>query len=121
MNEAIPDVLVQEYQSLISGLKLPDPDDRHVLAAAIRSGAQVIVTKNLKDFPASALERYDIAAQDPDEFVTHMIDLAPAAVVRVVTELASSRRKPPSTVEMILDRLAEQDLPQSIALLRNLL
>lgn len=52
MNEAIPDSLVTNYEPLIEGLDLPDPDDRHVLAAAIQAGAQVIVTFNLKDFPA---------------------------------------------------------------------
>src|SRR5687767_9319707 len=50
MNRALPDVLVTGYEELIDGLTLPDPNDRHVLAAAIRSGAQVIVTTNLDDF-----------------------------------------------------------------------
>jgi predicted nucleic acid-binding protein len=51
MNRAVRDCLVAGYEPLIEGLKLPDPDDRHVLAAAIKAGAQVIVTRNLKDFP----------------------------------------------------------------------
>jgi predicted nucleic acid-binding protein len=55
MNNAIRDVLVENYEDLIDGLSLPDPDDRHVLAAAIRSDAQVIVTWNMKDFPAEKL------------------------------------------------------------------
>lgn len=52
MIEAVPDCLVTGYESLIDGLTLPDPDDRHVLAAAIRCDAQVIVTLNLRDSPA---------------------------------------------------------------------
>ena len=55
MDQAVPDCLVEGYESLIEGLSLPDPDDRHVLAAAIRAGAQTIVTINLKDFPALSL------------------------------------------------------------------
>ncbi|WP_230204834.1 PIN domain-containing protein [Parafrankia elaeagni] len=56
MNASVRDVLVSGYEPLIDGLKLPDPDDRHVLAAAVKAGAQVIVTRNLKDFPAADLE-----------------------------------------------------------------
>lgn len=51
MNDAIADVLVSDYEPLIEILDLPDPGDRHVLAAAIKSSAQVIVTENLKHFP----------------------------------------------------------------------
>jgi hypothetical protein len=60
MQSAIPDCIVSGYEHLIEGLALPDSDDRHVLAAAIRAGAQTIVTFNLKDFPTQALEAYDI-------------------------------------------------------------
>jgi predicted nucleic acid-binding protein len=56
LNAAVPDCLVTGYEPLIEGLKLPDAKDRHVLAAAIKAGAQVIVTRNLKDFPASDLQ-----------------------------------------------------------------
>ncbi|MEV5749880.1 PIN domain-containing protein [Actinoallomurus sp. NPDC052308] len=51
MNRAVPDALVTDCEPLIEGLKLPDPHDRHVLAAAIKAGAQIIVTANVKDFP----------------------------------------------------------------------
>ena len=62
MNAAVPDCLVTGYEDIIDSLSLPDPDDRHVLAAAIRCGAQIIVTKNLKDFPGEILNRYGIEA-----------------------------------------------------------
>ena len=51
INQAVPDCLITDYEPLIDELELPDPDDRHVLAAAIRAGAQAILTLNLKDFP----------------------------------------------------------------------
>src|SRR5688572_6989324 len=76
MNRALRDVRVTGYEGLIDGLTLPDPDDRHVLAAAIRAGAQVIVTANLDDFPEPALTPFAVEAVHPDDFVTHQIDLA---------------------------------------------
>lgn len=65
MVRAIPDSLVENYQHRISSLSLPDPDDRHVLAAAIQSKSQYILTKNLKDFPLHILERFGIKAIAP--------------------------------------------------------
>ena len=69
MDMHVPDGLVTGYQNLIPGLNLPDPNDRHVLAAAIRGKVSVIITNNLKDFPASELQTYDIEAQTPDEYL----------------------------------------------------
>ena len=75
MNKAVPDALVTGYQETIPTLTLPDPTDRHVLAAAIVGRADVIVTSNLKDFPADVLQPYGIEAQHPDEFLMHQRDL----------------------------------------------
>lgn len=80
MNGNVRDCLVTGYEALISTLELPDPDDRHVLAAAIRSSSSVIVTFNLNDFPAQALAPYCVEAIHPDEFVSQLIDFKKAAV-----------------------------------------
>jgi len=74
---------------LIDQLDLPDPDGRHVLAAAIRAHAGDIVTYNIRDFPAESLKPYGIEAQHPDEFVTHLLDLSPDAVYAAVRDRAS--------------------------------
>jgi len=55
MKAFLPEADVTNYRPLVAGLKLPDSDDRHVLATAIASKASVIVTWNLKDFPARDL------------------------------------------------------------------
>ena len=120
MNDAVADCLVVGYEPFIEGLALPDPDDRHVLAAAIRANAQVIVTFNLTDFPAEALAPYDVEAKHPDDFVLDSIDLAPAAVARCVTEQAAALRNPPASVAQVLDTLRARGLAQSVARLREL-
>jgi hypothetical protein len=120
MTRAVADCLVTGFEPLMSDLVLPDPDDRHVLAAAIRCGAQVIVTFNLKDFPTGKLAPFEVEAQHPDEFVLHLIDLAPAAVTKVVTEQAASLKNPPRSVGELLDVLLQQGLVQSVAKLRDL-
>jgi PIN domain len=73
MNDHVRDCLVTGYESLIPTLTLPDPDDRHVLAAAIHAGADVIVTANLADFPAAELSKYGVGARHPDDFISGLI------------------------------------------------
>jgi hypothetical protein len=94
MNSAVPDYLVTGYEGMIGELELPDPDDRHVLAAAVRCQAGVIVTYNLKDFPASVLEAYGIEAQHPDDFVRCVYDLNPVAVCNVIRQQREGLRGP---------------------------
>lgn len=121
MNQAVPDCLVTGYEHLIEGLDLPDPNDRHVLATAIRAHAQAVVTFNLKDFPDHVLARYDMEAKHPDEFVLDSIDLAPGAVVQCVTAQAAALRHPPVLLPELLDTLRRVGLVQSVARLRGLL
>lgn len=120
MNAAVRDSLVTGYEPLIEGLTLPDKDDRHVLAAAIRSGAQVIVTSNLQDFPPDALRDFGIEAQAPDTFVLNLLSLAPGAVAAIVSRQASDLKNPPQTREQLLETLLVNGLVQSVAKLREL-
>ncbi len=105
MAQAVPDCIVTGVEALIEGISLPDPDDRHVLAAAVRVGAQAIVTFNLKDFPDDTLAPYNVEAQHPDDFVLHTIDLAPGVVTQVVSEQAGALKSPPRSVAELLDTL----------------
>jgi predicted nucleic acid-binding protein len=120
MNRALRDVLVTGHEGLIEGLSLPDPDDRHVLAAAIRAGAQVIVTMNLDDFPESALAPFSVEALHPDDFVIHQIDLAPGLVCSVIAEQAAALKNPRRTVGEVLDSLRGCGRIRSVARLREL-
>lgn len=119
MDEAVRDSLVTGYEDLIDSLLLPDPDDRHVLAAAIRCDAEVIVTYNLVDFPAESLAIYDMEAIHPDDFLINLIDLAPGAVCAAVKRQREGLRNPTKTVDELLSTLECQGLTQSIARLRS--
>jgi hypothetical protein len=103
-------------RGIIPTLNLPDMNDRHVLAAAIHGGAQVIVTKNLKDFPAKSLQKFKIKAQHPDKFILNLIAQASSVVLQAAEEHRKSLKKPPKT----LVSLESQDLPESAAALRRL-
>lgn len=119
MNAHAYDALIQGYEDLIPALSLPDPDDRHVLAAAIRGRADVIVTYNLKDFPEEVVSVHGVTAQHPDEFLTHLIDLAPGAVLSAVQRLRLSLKKPAVSVEEYLATLQRQELSAFVSKLRE--
>jgi predicted nucleic acid-binding protein len=118
MNEAVRDCLVSGYEPLIDGLKLPDPDDRHVLAAAIKARAQVIVTRNLKDFPADALRQWDLEARSPDDFILDQIGIDGRTVAACIYQIAGSRTRPPQDIEDVLSQLERDGLVEAIAALR---
>jgi predicted nucleic acid-binding protein len=113
MDKAIPDGLVQEYEPLIDGLSLPDPDDRQVLAAAIRCHASVIVTFNDKDFPDAALAPFGVEAQQPDEFVENLFDLDQAAVVTAAQRQRAQLAHPKLDVDRYMEVMLKQGLVQT--------
>lgn len=107
---AVRDCLVRGYEPLIEALHLPDPDDRHVVAAALRAKAQVIVTDNTKDFPADYLAGWDIDVKTADEFVLDQISLNWQAVYGELVRIADSRNNPPQSVS---DELRELERPEA--------
>lgn len=118
MNKNVRDCLVVGHEGLIPGLSLPDPNDRHVLAAAIHCNAGVIVTFNLKDFPLERLEPYGVAAQHPDEFVADLIDLNQDMVCEAVKIVRARLGKPPVSAEQYLATLKQLGLAETVASLR---
>jgi len=97
---------------------MPDQNDRHVLAAAISSHSCIILTFNLKDFPATELEKYDIRALHPDDFISDLIQSYLAKVLEVVAIHRKSLKNPPKTSQEYLDTLLQQGLPKTVSLLK---
>ncbi|MGM3163054.1 PIN domain-containing protein [Dickeya undicola] len=114
MNQAIPDAMITGFEALIPGITLPDPDDRHVVAAAIRNNAEIIVTFNLKDFPHPEIDNFGIEALHPDDFITDLLDLNQALVLSAVSRQRHNMRKPSKSVDEYLDALLRQSLPQTV-------
>lgn len=98
MDRAFPFASVSGWEELTGGVDLPDPDDRHVVAAARRAGASVIVTLNLKDFPANVIGRYGLRAESPDVFLSRVYDADPVKALTVMRGLVSSKKRPPRTM-----------------------
>jgi len=119
MNEAVRDCLVTGYEELISTLSLPDLDDRHVLAAAIHAGADVIVTCNLADFPAETLAGFNIEAQHPDDVLAYLLDQAPGVLCACLKRQRESLRNPPKTAGELLATLETHGLTQAVTRLRQ--
>lgn len=118
MDRAVPDCLVTDFAGIEAGLVLPDPDDRHVLAAAIKCGAGTIVTYNLKDFPEAVLAPYGLTAQHPDEFLVHACDLDLVSVCMAVRGARAALRHPPMETEALLDIYQARGLATTVAALR---
>lgn len=93
-NQAFPDALVKNYESLVEGLILPDVKDRHVLAAAIKANADIIVTNNLKHFPKSCLGTYGLSAKNADNFITDLVDLDQLRAVEAFRKLVQKKSRP---------------------------
>ncbi|MEG3437868.1 PIN domain-containing protein [Pannus brasiliensis CCIBt3594] len=119
MDANVRDCLVVGYEPLIPALELPDPDDRHVLAAAIHCGAEFIVTFNLKDFPSEILTPQGVEAIHPDDFILDLIESDAAAVVESARKQRATLKNPPLTAEKYVEIMIKQGLPRSMAILRD--
>jgi predicted nucleic acid-binding protein len=120
-NDAFPDALVNNYERLIDQLELPDEDDRHVLAAAIKTNANIIVTNNLKDFPEAYLQSLGLSAKKADDFLTDIIDLNHKQAVGAFKEMVLNKKNPPLDEYEVLDQLRKIGLNDTANYLHALL
>jgi hypothetical protein len=113
------DSRVEGYEHYIPVVRLPDPDDRHVAAAAIHARADAIVTFNLKDFPAEDLARHGLEAIHPDDFMAAQFDLDEAAVLTAAQRCIRRWKDPPVTPKDWLDILERNGMTKTVARLRD--
>lgn len=110
MRAAFPTAEVADYQALI-GVMTCHTKDRHVLAAAIRGDAQVLVTFNLDDFPDDSVHAHDLTVFGPDAFLLDQLDLHPGRVGRALVGQITEATRPPLTMGELLGRLRRVGVP----------
>ena len=121
MRDAVPDWEVPEAARapLVAGYNLPDPDDHHVLAAAVAGHADCIVTANLKDFPAEIVGVYGLEVVDPDRFVINPWDLDPLIAMAAFKRMRARWRNPQATPENFAKALEQGGLPATAQRIRD--
>jgi predicted nucleic acid-binding protein len=119
MNATFPDANIKGYEKFINGLKLPDPNDRHILAAALKSKSGVIVTFNVKDFPQDYLKNFEIEIQHPDIFVSNLINLDELRANLALTSQVKRLVNPPKTKQEVITTLEKCGLNRSAKLFRE--
>jgi hypothetical protein len=113
MDAAVQDCLIRDYEHRMEELELPDPEDRHVLAAAIVGGVQRILTFNTKDFPAAVVAPFGNDVQDPDSFVLELLEAQREGLLEALRQQRSALRKPPLGAEQLLAALGKAGLARS--------
>ncbi len=120
INQAVPDCLVDNYEMFIDNFHLPDPNDRHVLAAAFSTRADMIVTLNTKDFPNGYLSQFNIEAVHPDQFILCQFDLAEDRVISAIQKQLQALKNPPYTIDEYIETIEKSGLLQTAARLREI-
>lgn len=120
MERAFPDASVSGHEALVGSMQgLRDPGDRHVLAAALKTRASVIVTDNLRDFPHQALGPLDLEAKSADEFIADTMDLDIGRAVAAVKRMRERFRRPEMTADALLIQMEARGLTLSVDMLRE--
>lgn len=120
MGEAFEEATVAGWQALERTVSLPDSDDRHVVAAALRGGAQVIVTFNLRDFPQASIAQFGLSAVHPDDFLLDQFDLDPAATLQVIYDQAAHTSNPCLSAKDLVVLLSRAGVPNFADEIRRL-
>ncbi|PVM86831.1 PIN domain-containing protein [Caulobacter radicis] len=119
MQAAFEEADVGDYQALLPACShLPDPDDAHVLAAALKTQAAIIVTDNLKDFPSAVLSPLNLEARSADDFIADTIALDTGRAVAAIRRMRERLRRPEKTAEILLLDMEAEGLTESVDILR---
>jgi len=119
MNLAFPEADVSGYEELMDALELPDKDDHHVLAAALYSGANFLLTFNLKDFPSKSILKYPVKVIHPDDFIVQILSEDTALVKSAFKKQVLNLKNPQKTKKEVLEILTKCDLKKAAELLQS--
>lgn len=119
MCDSVPDCLVTHYEKLANNIELPDPDDRHVVAAAIVGHADAIITFNIKDFPPAVLQPYGIEVQHPDEFVVNQLQLQKIPALSAIKKMRARWTNPARSAQDLITAFELCGLPLTADFLRE--
>ena len=121
MNDYFLEANIENYEHLIPTLQLPDPNDRHVLAAAIKGKAKIITTANLKDFPQDYIRQFDIDVQHPDDFIMDLLVEQPKKVLKAFQMQVENLKNPPLSEAEVLLSLEKNGLEKTVLALRKMI
>lgn len=120
MVEAFEEACVGDFEGLMGAVKgLPDDKDRHVVAAALKTSASVIVTDNLRDFPVSILSSLNLEARSADAFIADTIALDPGRAVAAIRKMRLRLKKPEKTAEILLLDMEAAGLTETVDVLKS--
>lgn len=120
MEAAFADAMVDGYEPFLCICEcLPDPDDAHVIAAAVKTQANVIVTENLKDFPADELAQFNLDIHSADHFIADTITLDEGKAVAAIRRMRERLKRPEKTAEQILLDMEAEGLTETVDTLRR--
>jgi hypothetical protein len=120
VNESVEDCLISGYEHLIESVVLPDPKDRHVVAAALVGGVDVIVTFNLADFPADVLSQLGLEAQHPDDFLASIIAAGGDLACKAIKAMRERYKKPPMSAADYIASIKAKGLVKTSSLLETM-
>ena len=119
MERAFEEAVVSGYEDLQPGLgELPDANDAHVIAAAVKTRASVIVTENLRDFPERILRPLDLEAKTADEFIADTVDLDIGRAIPMIRRMRERLKLPEKTAEALLLDMEASGLTHTVDSLR---
>lgn len=119
IENAFEQSMIKNYLEYERGLDLKDPDDNHVLAAAIAVSAPLIITDNLKDFESSKLAKYSVEAVSSDNFIADILDLYQVAALFTIEEMRKEMEKPPMNRSELIALMRKHMLPKTATLIEG--
>ena len=117
MEMAFEEAMVTDFKHFIPVINLPDEDDRHIVAAALKAQAATIVTENLKDFPLEELQRFHLETRSADQFIADTVALSPETAVAVIKRMRERLRRPHKSADDLLRDMDAEGLVETVNLL----